>query len=91
VMFCKQNRDRAGEIAAAIRELRPDEVQLNTPLRPSPTPPLSPQQMREIGQAFVGLPTVSVYEAGEVTVETLDAAETAARRPQASGRPEGSL
>lgn len=91
VMFCKQNRDRAGEIAAAIRDLRPDEVQLNTPLRPSPTPPLSPQQMREIGQAFVGLPTVSVYEASEVTVDTLDAAETAARRPHASGRPEGSL
>jgi wyosine [tRNA(Phe)-imidazoG37] synthetase (radical SAM superfamily) len=86
VMFCRRNRDRAADIAAAVRDLRADEVQLNTPLRPSPTPPLPPQEMQEIGHAFVGLPVVSVYDAGHVAVNVFDAAETAARRPQASGR-----
>jgi wyosine [tRNA(Phe)-imidazoG37] synthetase (radical SAM superfamily) len=90
VMFCEPNRDRAADIAAAVRELRPDEVQLNTPLRPSPTPPLSPQEMQEIGRAFVGLPAVSVYDARQVAVDVLHATETAARRPQGSERPAGS-
>jgi wyosine [tRNA(Phe)-imidazoG37] synthetase (radical SAM superfamily) len=83
VMLCQENRNHASQIAQAIRSLRPDEVQLNTPLRPSPAPPLSEEEMRQIKQAFMGLPVVSVYEAGKVAVETLDITETAARRPPA--------
>jgi wyosine [tRNA(Phe)-imidazoG37] synthetase (radical SAM superfamily) len=85
VMLCRGNLAVAGEIASVIRELRPEEVQLNTPLRPSPTPPLSRQQMREVGRFFEGLPAVSVYEASAVAAEALDAGETAARRPPATG------
>ena len=82
VMFCRQNRNHAARIAGVIAGLRPDEVQLNTPLRPSPTPPLRPKEMMPIRDAFRGLPVVSVYEARKVTAQPLDAAETAARRPQ---------
>jgi wyosine [tRNA(Phe)-imidazoG37] synthetase (radical SAM superfamily) len=32
-------RDHAEEMAEIARDLSPDEVQLNTPLRPSPVPP----------------------------------------------------
>ena len=50
MMFVAANRKRATEMAALARSLNPDapsrgagigEVQLNTPLCPSPTPPLS--------------------------------------------------
>jgi len=90
VMLCRENRNHASRIAQAIRSLRPDEVQLNTPLRPSPTPPLSEKEMRQIKQAFMRLPVASVYEAGKVAVQTLDVAETAARRPPARVLSEGS-
>jgi len=86
VMFCRENRNCTAQILEIIRGLSPDEVQLNTPLRPSATAPLSPEDMRQMGEAFAGLPVVSVYEATKVTVHALDAAETAARRPQASVR-----
>ena len=86
VMLCQENRNHASQIAEVVRALRPDEVQLNTPLRPSPTPPLSEKEMRQIKQAFMGLPVVSVYEAEKVAVETLDVTETAARRPPERGQ-----
>jgi wyosine [tRNA(Phe)-imidazoG37] synthetase (radical SAM superfamily) len=90
VMFCQQNRDHAARIAGLIAGFRPDEVQLNTPLRPSSTPPLGPKEMMTIRDALRGLPVVSVYEAKEVLAEALDAAETAARRPPARVSSEGS-
>jgi hypothetical protein len=39
--------------------------------------------MWEIERAFAGLSVRSVYDADTVPVATLDAAETAARRPEA--------
>jgi wyosine [tRNA(Phe)-imidazoG37] synthetase (radical SAM superfamily) len=87
VMFCAQNSDHAVRIAGRIAALRPDEVQLNTPLRPSPTPPLGPKEMAAIRDAFRGLPVVSVYEARKRSVRALDAHETEARRPDKNGKP----
>jgi len=81
VMLCQENCNHASQIAQAIRSLRPDEVQLNTPLRPSSTPPLKPQEMIALRDAFRGLSAVSVYEVRRVTAQPLDALETAARRP----------
>lgn len=81
MMFIAANRERALEMAAIARSLRPDEVQLNTPLRPSPVPPLSRQEMAEVEAAFSGLPVVSVYRAVRPAVAPLDVAETLRRRP----------
>jgi wyosine [tRNA(Phe)-imidazoG37] synthetase (radical SAM superfamily) len=86
MMFVAANRQRAAEMAALARSLNPDEVQLNTPLRPSPTPPLSRAAMAEVEAAFVGLPAISVYTAQLPEVSVLDAAEMRHRRP-AEGRP----
>jgi wyosine [tRNA(Phe)-imidazoG37] synthetase (radical SAM superfamily) len=76
------NRDRAEEMAEIARDLSPDEVQLNTPLRPSPVPPLSPAEMDEIEAAFAGLPVLNVYRAARPEVVFLDEEETRRRRPQ---------
>lgn len=83
MMFILANRDRAAEMAEVARQLRPDEVQLNTPLRPSPVPPLSPAEMCEVEAAFTGLPVVNVYKASRPEVSPLDESETRRRRPTA--------
>lgn len=86
MMFVDANRRRADEMATLARNLNPDEVQLNTPLRASPTPPLERAAMAEIERVFAGLPVVNVYEAHPPTVRALDRAEMRRRRP-AEGHP----
>jgi len=86
MMFVEANRKWAVEMAALARSCAPDEVQLNTPLRPSPVPPLSPAEMEEIEAAFAGLPTVNVYKAKRPEVTPLGETETGRRRPT-SGPP----
>jgi wyosine [tRNA(Phe)-imidazoG37] synthetase (radical SAM superfamily) len=81
MMFINANRYRADEMAVLARSLSPDEVQLNTPLRASPTPPLSRAAMAEIGHAFSGLPVVSVYSAQPPKVRVLNSVEMRRRRP----------
>ena len=81
MMFMDANRQRADEMATLARSFDPDEVQLNTPLRASPTPPLGRAAMAEIEQSFAGLPVVSVYSAQPPNVEVLNSAETRRRRP----------
>jgi wyosine [tRNA(Phe)-imidazoG37] synthetase (radical SAM superfamily) len=82
VMFIEANESAAETLAALARQIAPDEVQVNTPLRPCPVPPLPPEAIRRLQQAFTGLRVVSVYEARRPEVEALDVHETAARRPE---------
>ena len=105
MMFVEANRDRAGEMAEIARDLSPDEVQLNTPLRPSPVPPLSPAEMDEVEAAFADLLALSpalstvegkvegavlnVYKAARPEVVSLDEGETRRRRP--SGNKKGNV
>jgi wyosine [tRNA(Phe)-imidazoG37] synthetase (radical SAM superfamily) len=65
VMFIKLNKNFVGEIAQVVRLLSPDQVQLNTPLRPCAVKPLTPSQMASIKFAFSNFicPVVAVYEA----------------------------
>lgn len=87
MMFVAANRERAAEMAALARSLNPDEVQLNTPLRTSPAPPLSRTAMAKVEAAFAGLPVVTVYSAQPPKVNVLDRAEMRRRRP-VEGHPE---
>jgi wyosine [tRNA(Phe)-imidazoG37] synthetase (radical SAM superfamily) len=82
IMFVGTNVAQAEPLAALARSLMPDEVHLNTPLRPSPIPPLARADMAGIAAVFHGLPVVQVYEAAPVTVLPLDRAETRHRRPE---------
>jgi wyosine [tRNA(Phe)-imidazoG37] synthetase (radical SAM superfamily) len=81
MMFVAANQDRAAEMADLARSLHPDEVQLNTPLRPSPTPPLGREEMAEVERAFAGLPVVNVHAAQPPRARPLDRAEMRRRRP----------
>lgn len=64
VMMTDDNKACAVELAQLVRTIGPDEVQLNTPLRPNPMRPLSEDEMAGIKKPFVelGLNVLSVYE-----------------------------
>jgi wyosine [tRNA(Phe)-imidazoG37] synthetase (radical SAM superfamily) len=80
IMLVEANRDSAAEIAAIARSLSPDEVQLNTPLRPSAVQPLSSQEMTEAAGAFEGMNVVSVYDAEHKEVRPISTKDALYRR-----------
>lgn len=86
IMCYQANRGEGEALAALARELHPDEVQLNTPLRPCAVNPLAPETLARIKQSFADLHAVSVYEAARPAVKPLDAAETRRRRPEGKTR-----
>jgi len=82
VMFVQANEDYAQGIAELARSISPDEVQINTPLRPSKAKPLPPENIANIRAVFSNLRNVvTVYEAPSHKVRPLDLAETLRRRP----------
>ena len=82
MMFLDANKEAAAELAALARELNPDEVQLDTPLRPSQVSPVSHEEMGQIEDSFHGLPFISVYKKKKPLVSPLDTHETEMRRPE---------
>jgi len=83
VMFMEANKDFAAEIAQVVKVLSPDEVQLNTPLRPCGVKPLTPSQMAAIKANFSDFRNVvTVYEASRPEVKPLNLKETLRRRPK---------
>lgn len=62
IMFVEENRKYAQRIADIIREVNPDEIQINTPLRPSGARPLDKERIKEVKSYFAGMPAVTVYE-----------------------------
>jgi wyosine [tRNA(Phe)-imidazoG37] synthetase (radical SAM superfamily) len=83
VMFIELNKDFAADIAQVVKLLSPDEVQLNTPLRPCAVKPLAPSQMAAIKANFSSFRNVvTVYEASRPEVKPLNLEETLRRRPK---------
>lgn len=80
IMFIEQNKKYANEVAQIAKEINPDEVQINTPLRPCKVKPLSKQELDGIKQCFEGLNVISVYEASKKEVEPLSDKDTLVRR-----------
>jgi wyosine [tRNA(Phe)-imidazoG37] synthetase (radical SAM superfamily) len=84
IMFIEADKNFAKEIARVARSLLPDEVQLNTPLRPCAVEPLTPSQMASIQSNFdnFSCPVVTVYQAPRSEVMPLNLYETLRRRPK---------
>ena len=81
MMFIDANKRYSMEMAEIARSLSPDEIQLNTPLRPCAVKPLKPSAMAAIKGEFEGLNVAEVYEAPRREVAPLNAVETLRRRP----------
>ena len=80
IMFIEQNKKYANDIAQIAKEIKPDEVQLNTPLRPCKIKPLTKFEMDTIEGYFSGLNTVSVYSAEKKGVKSISSKDTLRRR-----------
>ncbi len=83
MMITEENRGCAEEMATLAAEIKPERVEVNTPLRPCPVKPLSKEEIKGIKETFEkkGLNTISVYESGEVEVEPVNYKEMRRRRP----------
>ena len=62
IMFVEENRKLAKGISDIVRDINADEIQINTPLRPSFAKPLDREGIKEIKSYFAGMPAVTVYE-----------------------------
>jgi len=81
MMFIEENRDLVEEMVRLARELEPDEVQVNTPLRPCGVRPLGREELEEIKGRFAGFPIViSPYDVEKREVRPLDVGEVHKRK-----------
>lgn len=80
MMFMKENKASASYLAELARKIQPDEVQINTPLRPCKVTPLSQRELEEIEHFFSGLNTLSVYTSPKPKTDPLDKMELIRRR-----------
>jgi wyosine [tRNA(Phe)-imidazoG37] synthetase (radical SAM superfamily) len=62
IMFVRQNKYAAENLAKLARLIHPDEVQINTPRRASSARALSPKDIAEIKKHFRGMNVISVYD-----------------------------
>ena len=80
IMFMNENKNYVNELAELAREIEPDEVQINTPLRPCDVPPLPKNELDEIEKKFTGLKILSVYKSPKPMADPLDMSELFKRR-----------
>ena len=80
IMFIEENKEYASEIAQIAKEIKPDEVQVNTPLRPCLVKPLPEQELNDIINLFSGLNVISVYQTVKKAVKPISLKDTLARR-----------
>ena len=80
IMFVEENKMYAKEIAQIAKEINPDEVQINTPLRLCRVKPLPREELDKIKKYFEGLNAISVYEAELKEVKPVSKEDTLKRR-----------
>lgn len=80
VMFIKENEKNAKKIASFTREILPDEVQINTPLRPCEVSPLSKEEIEKIAGYFKGVRVITVYGVKKKKVIPISREDTIKRR-----------
>ena len=81
-MFINNNIKYAEEIANLVSEIEPDEVQINTPLRPCNIEPLTEKQINQIEDIFktMDLKTISVYKSTKPKTSPIDKMDLIKRR-----------
>ncbi len=87
IMFIEKNKGLAKDLAALVNTIKPNEVQINTPLRPCAVAPLKQAEILNIRDEFVktctpnGIKVKSVYDhVIKKEVTAISSAETLKRR-----------
>ncbi|MFA5050355.1 MAG: radical SAM protein [Candidatus Micrarchaeia archaeon] len=81
MMFVEENKKEAEEMAIIAKEINADEIQLDTPRRPSKVSPLSKEEMEDIEKYFKEMNYISVYKRKKPMAKAIDIKETLKRRP----------
>lgn len=80
IMFSEENMAYAEGIALLARSINPDELQINTPLRPSRIRPLSRKELDSIKAYFEGMNVTYVYKGKKKDIVPVDRYATLKRR-----------
>jgi wyosine [tRNA(Phe)-imidazoG37] synthetase (radical SAM superfamily) len=80
IMFINENKEYANQLAELTREIKPDEVQINTPTRTCDLMPLQKHELKKIEKMFHGLNTLSIYNSKKPLTNALDKGELIKRR-----------
>jgi wyosine [tRNA(Phe)-imidazoG37] synthetase (radical SAM superfamily) len=82
MMFVEGNKDYGWELARIAAKIKPDEVQLNTPLRPCVVTPVSSDELERIREYFKVLKAtvISVYDGMVPAVRVIDKTDVIRRR-----------
>ncbi|MCL5674318.1 MAG: radical SAM protein [Candidatus Omnitrophica bacterium] len=80
IMVLKENLDEIKEIRNFCEILKPDEIQLNTPLRPSGVQPVDKKTMTKVKKIFKGLPVISAYDIKKKKIKPINIKDTMKRR-----------
>ncbi|MEK7813093.1 MAG: radical SAM protein [Candidatus Desantisbacteria bacterium] len=80
MMFVPENKEFAEKMAELAFEIKPDEVQINTPLRTCGASPLSQEEILRIQGCFQGLKTITVYDVKHCKDKPISMEDTARRR-----------
>jgi wyosine [tRNA(Phe)-imidazoG37] synthetase (radical SAM superfamily) len=80
IMFTCENERKAVNLAKLAQGIQPDEIQINTPARPSAAQALSPYAIARIKGHFRGMNVLSLYEARRKRVRAISAKDTMLRR-----------
>jgi len=82
IMFVENNLKYAKRIADIAREISPDEVEINTPLRPSATRALTRDELQEVKKYFKELNFTFVYDVKPQEISPIDEEDTVNRHGQ---------
>lgn len=86
VMFTNKNLQEASKIAELAATIKPDEIQINTPLRDTNARSVSKQEISEIKKYFRNFSVISVYDKPKKNIEPLNTECTVSRRSEVSKR-----
>ncbi len=79
IMFFKENEEHAKEISDLAKTVKPDQIQINTPLRENSYKPLHANSLDKICGYFKGLPIISVYDKDKKEVMPISDEKTSLR------------
>lgn len=81
-MWVEGNKHLAKDVAKIVERIKPDEVQINTPLRPCDSLPLDLLELDDIKKSFSGVPVLMVYESVQQEYQPMDEEGTKKRHGQ---------
>jgi len=80
IMFIEKNKGEAESMATLLKSIKPDEVHINTPLRPSGAKPLLKKEIKKIAECFKDFKTLCVYEKKKKRTIPINIKDTVKRR-----------